>query len=372
MADLPPRQAFANPPPESVSKCGEEMEVRFADIIGTQGSTPTGYVYATKEGERWDRAASEAFGIPMHVVDQRTELKGEKDVILKCRPVFGTDKMTEPVVAPGRRQFRAGTSCPVHTRLQFKYRVVPLEILSPTSTGCVELQARIHFGAVVEFNLPKPTAWTPGRIYHMRRVTEPQTRGFAFQSTPATNEVKVRMTMKYSRVRVTVPNVTLPRTEAARDVVNAWWEAVEREQIKDPNILCLSRDPDAYDIQDEDGNQVSIEEGEEVFLIPLNRMSPEVMTVDVTWDGFDASGQNLILNISPQVHRETPRSRILALWIEHFKRHPIHAEVSSHLFTDENEYYWKDESWAETAPPWTPGKHVIFKMKPWPRENTAG
>jgi ribonuclease HI len=62
MADLPPRpasrdmlppaQAFANPPPESVSKWGEEMEVRFEDVSGTQGSTPIGYVYATKEGER--------------------------------------------------------------------------------------------------------------------------------------------------------------------------------------------------------------------------------------------------------------------------------------------------------------------------------
>jgi hypothetical protein len=100
MADLPPRpasrdflppaQAFANPPPESVSKWGEEMEVRFEDVSGTQGSA--GYVYATKEGERWNRAASEAFGIPMHVVDSRTELKGEKDVSMKCKPVFGQMK----------------------------------------------------------------------------------------------------------------------------------------------------------------------------------------------------------------------------------------------------------------------------------------
>jgi hypothetical protein len=96
------------------------MEVRFEDVSGTQGSMPNGYVYATKEGARWDRAASEAFGIPMHVVDQRTELKGETDVVLKCKPVFGTDEMTDPVVAPGRRQFRVGTSYPVHIRLQFK------------------------------------------------------------------------------------------------------------------------------------------------------------------------------------------------------------------------------------------------------------
>jgi hypothetical protein len=45
---LPPAQAFANPPPESVPKWGEEMEVRFEDVSGTQGSVPTGYVDATK------------------------------------------------------------------------------------------------------------------------------------------------------------------------------------------------------------------------------------------------------------------------------------------------------------------------------------
>jgi hypothetical protein len=155
-------------------------------------------------------------------------------------------------------------------------------------------------------------------------------------------------------------------------VINAWWAAVERDQIRDPNILCLSRDPEAYDIQDEDGNQVVIEEGEEVFLIPLNRTSPGVMTEDVTWDGFDVAGQTLTLSISPQVHREAPRSQLLAVWIEHFKTHPKHAEVASHLFMEENEYYWRDESGAESAPPGTPGQQVIFKMKPWSKENTAG
>jgi hypothetical protein len=86
MADLPPRavsrdmlhpaQAFQCPPPESVSKWGEEMEARFEDISRTQGSRPEGWVYSTREGDRWDRAASEAFGIPMQVVDSRREIKG--------------------------------------------------------------------------------------------------------------------------------------------------------------------------------------------------------------------------------------------------------------------------------------------------------
>jgi hypothetical protein len=154
MADVPPRpssrevpsltQVVTYPPPESVSKWGEEREVRFEDVSGTQGSKPTGFVHEKRDGERWDRAASEAFGIPMHVVDTRTDIKGEADVVLKCRPIFGTDEITAPVSAPGRRQFKAGTGCPVHIRLQFKDRMIPLNVLTSTPVGCVELQARIR------------------------------------------------------------------------------------------------------------------------------------------------------------------------------------------------------------------------------------
>jgi hypothetical protein len=136
------------------------MEVPFEDIIGTQGSKPVGYISTTREGERWDRVASEVFGIPKKVVDPRTELKGEKEVILKCTPIFGTDEMTAPISAPERRQFRMGTNYPVHIKLQFKDRMLPMEIPSSAPTGYVEFQARIRFGTVVEFRQLKPTSWT--------------------------------------------------------------------------------------------------------------------------------------------------------------------------------------------------------------------
>jgi hypothetical protein len=152
------------------------MNVHFEDISGTQGSKPTGYVYMTREGEQWDRVASEAFGIPMKVVDTRTDLKGESDVTLKCKPIFGTDEMAAAISAPGRRQFRAGASYPVQIRLQLKDRMIPMTVTSSMPTGSVEFQARIHFGTVVEFKLPKPTSWTQGRIYHMRKVANSQTR----------------------------------------------------------------------------------------------------------------------------------------------------------------------------------------------------
>jgi hypothetical protein len=98
----------------------------------------------------------------------------------------------------------------------------------------------------------------------------------------------------------------IQRTAAARDVINAWWEAVERNHIVDPNILCLSRDSEAFDIQDEEGNQAWPEEGVEIFLSPLNKTSPEVMQITVTWDGnnnnntFTWSGPSGVLDCTGQ------------------------------------------------------------------------
>jgi hypothetical protein len=113
MEDVPPRpasielptleQAFKCPPPESVSKWGEEIEVKFEDISGTQGSQPTGYVFGKREGTQWDKAATDAFGIPMQITDSRTEIAAGENIVLKCKPIFGLDEMTAPISAPNRR-----------------------------------------------------------------------------------------------------------------------------------------------------------------------------------------------------------------------------------------------------------------------------
>jgi hypothetical protein len=134
---------------------------------------------------------------------------------LKCRPVFGVDEMTSPVSAPNRRRFQSGASYPVLIKLQFKDRMVRLEVLSSSPARYVEFQARIHFGAVVEFSQPKPTTWTPGRIYQMKRVKTPQSRGLTYQTTASSKEVKIKVTVKYIRVRVSIPNILVPRTAAA-------------------------------------------------------------------------------------------------------------------------------------------------------------
>jgi hypothetical protein len=96
--------------------------------------------------------------------------------------------------------------------------------------------------------------------------------------------------------------------------------------------------------------------GVEIFLAPLNKTCPEVMHQSVTWDGHDTEGLSLKLTITPQVHREEPRSRLLGRWIGHFKARPIHAEIASRPFTDENEHYWTNHFRKIAAPPWQPGQ----------------
>jgi hypothetical protein len=148
--------------------------------------------------------------------------------------------------------------------------MVPLEVLNSAPVGSVELQARVHFGVAVEFNIPKPTSWSPGKIYQMRRVKSGER-----QVSSLTAEVKVKMTMKYSVVRFSIPNIVIPGGAAARDVVNAWWNAVDRNQVKDPNIVCFSRNPEMYGFQDETGESYfEIEDGMEIFLIPKGRTNP--------------------------------------------------------------------------------------------------
>jgi hypothetical protein len=169
----------------------------------------------------------------------------------------------------------------------------------------------------VEFSTPKPTSWSPGKIYQMRRVKS----GTGQMNSP-TAEVTVKMNVKYSVVRYSIPDIVIPGGAAARDVVNAWWNAVDHNQVKDPNLLCLSRDLEMYEFQKETGESCfDIEDGMEIFLVPRNKTSPEVVRVDVTWDGFDKDGLPLRLSIPPTVHREVPRSRLLALWLEQYKAH---------------------------------------------------
>jgi hypothetical protein len=112
---------------------------------------------------------------------------------------------------------------------------------------------------------------------------------------------------------VTLKNILILLTAAARDVVNASWAAVDRQHRTDPNIPCPPRDWNEYDIGDEEGVPIEdITDDIEIFLSPKNKTSPEVVQIAVTWDGFDISGQSLKLTLGTMVHREESRSRLVS------------------------------------------------------------
>jgi hypothetical protein len=94
--------------------------------------------------------------------------------------------------------------------------------------------------------------------------------------------------MRYSTARKTSQNILIPLTSAEHDVGNGWSKAVDSQHVMDPNILCLSRDWNEYNIGDEDDHQIDIAEGMEMTMI-----------------------------------------------IEHYKTHPEHAEIASQVFTDD-------------------------------------
>jgi hypothetical protein len=77
------------------------------------------------------------------------------------------------------------------------------------------------------------------------------------------------------------------------------------------------------------------------------------------------------LTLDTKVHREEPRSCLLSRRIEHYRARQVHAEIASQIITDENEYYWTDQTKKKTAPPRKPAQQVSFKLKPWTKENTA-
>jgi hypothetical protein len=112
-------------------------------------------------------------------------------------------------------------------------------------------------GLGVELNKARPIIWVPGRVYKLRKITpahvpviQDGTRAnLALDVVP---EAKVKMTMKCSVVHATLRNILIHLIAAARDVANAWWAAVDRQRVMDPNITCLPRDWNEYDIGDEE------------------------------------------------------------------------------------------------------------------------
>jgi hypothetical protein len=131
----------------------------------------------------------------MKIVDTRRDIKDETDVCLKCTPIFGTDEMATPANRPKTRQFSRGISYAVDIKLRYRETVVPMKITSSAPPWSVEFQARVAFGTGVEFEDPRPTSWTPGRVYQLRKIRDLQ-RAVPDPRMTISGNVRVQMTMR--------------------------------------------------------------------------------------------------------------------------------------------------------------------------------
>jgi hypothetical protein len=150
---LPPAQAFPCPPPESVPRWGEEVQVDFKDTSGTHGSVQKGWVYTFRDGDSWDRAAFEAFGIPMKVTDQRRDIKDVKNPQLACEPVY---EQEESARQASFKRPPTGRSYNIDIKLQFRDQCMPIKITNATLPRTVETKARVVLGIGVELDEPRP------------------------------------------------------------------------------------------------------------------------------------------------------------------------------------------------------------------------
>jgi hypothetical protein len=114
---------------------------RSRDVSGSQGYVPEGWVYPFRDGDSWDQAALQAFGIPMRTTDPRRDIKGLQDVLLTCEPVYEQDEIAKPV---SPKRLPTGPSYNVDIKVQLGEKCVPMKITNsiPTPTT-VEAQARI-------------------------------------------------------------------------------------------------------------------------------------------------------------------------------------------------------------------------------------
>jgi hypothetical protein len=94
---LPPARVFISPTQQSTSQWGSKIKITFQDISGIQGHRgKEGWVPPVREGYNWDRAASEDFGIPIKVVDEKYLIETDSELVLKCMPNYEQVEVERP------------------------------------------------------------------------------------------------------------------------------------------------------------------------------------------------------------------------------------------------------------------------------------
>jgi hypothetical protein len=62
---LPLAQTFLPPTPQVTPQWGTKINVTFRDVSGIQKKARSAWVDLSRDGDNWDRTASQLFGVPM-------------------------------------------------------------------------------------------------------------------------------------------------------------------------------------------------------------------------------------------------------------------------------------------------------------------
>jgi hypothetical protein len=165
---LPPVTAFLHPEPKSMSQWEDKVKVMFLNTscsYGVQGFE--GWASSVKEGTNWDEAASEVYGVPISVIDDRTQIEGGAMMIIKCTPNCDQD---EAVKAGSFTKLPTNAWSMVPIQVQVDDQRLTFNVRSSEPADIVEARVGMQFGIGVRFAEPRPTSWKKNQVNMMKKV----------------------------------------------------------------------------------------------------------------------------------------------------------------------------------------------------------
>jgi hypothetical protein len=143
---------FIPPVPQATSQWDTQINVTFRDISGIQKKAKTGWVYRSRDGFSWDRAASQTFEVPMKVTNERKF--AESGDSLTCDPNY--DDPDIGTTSEGFKRLPTGLSFPMVIQIELGEQRIQMKVASNAPPSSVEAMGRVRFGQNVESSAQKP------------------------------------------------------------------------------------------------------------------------------------------------------------------------------------------------------------------------
>jgi hypothetical protein len=253
---LPPSQEFLPPTPQSTTHWDTYVPEEFRDMSGIQAKLAKGCVHTYRDGFNWDRAASQAFEIPMKVIDERKVVEAED--ILTCHPLYEGEHDIGTTSEGFKRLPMRNISCPVAVKIDLEGQVIDLRVSSTAPPNSVAATASLKLGRAIESKARIPMIWTSNWKYAVQKTTSLNVPGISAETRAnliarTTEEIRVTITMRAGGRDFRLENVLISKVPAMRDVVNTWWMVVAARQLSDPILTLLPQDVSECDLHGGDG-----------------------------------------------------------------------------------------------------------------------